>query len=990
MQSLFGVPIGQVLAVLAGIFGVGMLLLALMALRNPVVFFLGVRNVPRRRGQTALIVVGLMLATVIFSASFATGDTLTHSVRVLALDQLGQVDELVTTAAPDPSGRPGYFGADESDDVRAALADAPVDGVMAAIRETVPVVAATSGLSEPRTDVLGLDESQLAGFDRPTDAAGNVLSLAALAPGDLYVSTNLAERLEVGVGDALLAYLGSTPTPLRIAGIYDRGVYPAVKRSAVMPLATLQAMLGRDGQINAVFVSNRGDAVGGARQTDAVVGALEPALAGAGLDVAPIKQDALNEADALGTMFSSIFLLFGQFSVVAGILLIFLIFVMLAAERKHEMGIARAVGMQRGHLVRMFMFEGTTYALLAAAVGSALGVVVGWGMVRIMSIALGQIDLELRYLLNWKSVAIAFLLGMVFTFGVVVVSAWWVSRLNVVRAIRDVPEPRLRRRSIRALIVTLALPLLGGLLTWSGINSAQGATFMLGTSLLIIGVPMLARRIGLADRVAYTIAGVGLVVWWLLPEVTLNWLIPGLPDFSAGMEMFLLSGVLIVLGAVWAVMYNSDLLLAGLVAAFGRVPGLPPILRTAVSYPSQNRFRTGVTLAMFSLVVFTLVVMSFILDAAASVYDDTSRLAGGFDVRIEVSPANPIPDLRTALANAPGINPGEITVIGTGTYVPARARQAGSTIEPADTVLFGIDAAFAEAVGYDMSMRAAEYDSAAAVWRALVNEPGTAVVASFLVPARVNYSAGGPSPSFRLEGFYAEDETLPRVFIEVTDPRTGHVEQLRVIGALDALGVYGGEVMTSMTTLDQVLGQPPPPLWYLLGLAPGVDATAFAATLRRDFAANGMQAESTADEIRDGTQANLMLNNLLQGFMGLGLVVGVAALGVIAARAVVERRKEIGVMRAIGFQREMVQASFLIESSFVALLGTIIGTALAAILSVTIVNEIASTAEGVTYSVPWLNIGLIVVIAYGASLLTTFLPAYQATRVRPAEALRFE
>ena len=43
------------------------------------------------------------------------------------------------------------------------------------------------------------------------------------------------------------------------------------------------------------------------------------------------------------------------------------------------------------------------------------------------------------------------------------------------------------------------------------------------------------------------------------------------------------------------------------------------------------------------------------------------------------------------------------------------------------------------------------------------------------------------------------------------------------------------------------------------------------------------------------------------GFMGLGLIVGVAALGVISARAVVERRQQIGVLRAIGFRRRMVQ-----------------------------------------------------------------------------------
>ena len=67
----------------------------------------------------------------------------------------------------------------------------------------------------------------------------------------------------------------------------------------------------------------------------------------------------------------SFFTTFGSFSIAAGILLIFLIFVMLAAERRGELGIARAVGTRRGHLVQMFLFEGLAYDLLAAAVGAA-------------------------------------------------------------------------------------------------------------------------------------------------------------------------------------------------------------------------------------------------------------------------------------------------------------------------------------------------------------------------------------------------------------------------------------------------------------------------------------------------------------------------------------------------------------------------------------------------------------------------------------------
>jgi ABC-type antimicrobial peptide transport system permease subunit len=47
-------------------------------------------------------------------------------------------------------------------------------------------------------------------------------------------------------------------------------------------------------------------------------------------------------------------------------------------------------------------------------------------------------------------------------------------------------------------------------------------------------------------------------------------------------------------------------------------------------------------------------------------------------------------------------------------------------------------------------------------------------------------------------------------------------------------------------------------------------------------------------------------------------------------------------------------------------------------------------AGGRTFVTPWGQIGLLVALAYGFALLTTFIPAYQASRIYPAEALRYE
>ena len=143
-------------------------------------------------------------------------------------------------------------------------------------------------------------------------------------------------------------------------------------------------------------------------------------------------------------------------------------------------------------------------------------------------------------------------------------------------------------------------------------------------------------------------------------------------------------------------------------------------------------------------------------------------------------------------------------------------------------------------------------------------------------------------------------------------------------------------------------------------------------------------------ELKDQQAAQRVIEQLLLGFLTLGLVVGVAALGVISTRAVVERRQQIGMLRALGFQREIVSWAFLIESSFVALLGILMGAGLAIIPAYQVVQDIASDIPGIRFHVPWNTIALTMGLAYAMALLTTWLPSLQASRVTPAEALRYE
>src|SRR5688572_4416091 len=129
---------------------------------------------------------------------------------------------------------------------------------------------------------------------------------------------------------------------------------------------------------------------------------------------------------------------------------------------------------------------------------------------------------------------------------------------------------------------------------------------------------------------------------------------------------------------------------------------------------------------------------------------------------------------------------------------------------------------------------------------------------------------------------------------------------------------------------------------------------------------------------------------MIQGFMGLGLVVGVAAVGVIAFRTVVERRQQIGMLRAIGYTRKMVGLTFLIESAFIAFMGILSGLVFALILAWQLITEELATDTGGSSAIPWVQLAIICGFAFGFALIMTLVPARQAANIPIAQALRYE
>ena len=134
------------------------------------------------------------------------------------------------------------------------------------------------------------------------------------------------------------------------------------------------------------------------------------------------------------------------------------------------------------------------------------------------------------------------------------------------------------------------------------------------------------------------------------------------------------------------------------------------------------------------------------------------------------------------------------------------------------------------------------------------------------------------------------------------------------------------------------------------------------------------------------------MQRLILGFIGLGLVIGVAALGVISARSVVERRQQIGVLRAIGYQRGMVQLSFILEAAFVSVLSIVLGTSLGLVIARNVVADAARQPswDTISLAVPWPMLATVFAVVLFAAFIATVIPARQAARIYPALALRYQ
>ncbi len=984
-----------------------------MVFRNRITLRMALRNFTRRKTNMALVIAGLMIGTAMISGSLVTGDTLTELFTRGAYFGYGHADEVVYARNSTTTGFQGsayqYFGYNVYQTLSTGLSKNPsagpyVVGVTPEIIETVSIYDTNRGIVQAGSALIGSfsNASRVLGDFHP--APGSVIS-STFADTEAVLNDKAARDLNATIGDTVTVYSAQRVaaqhlnfTVVGIAASDERGSFTQGD-DVFVTLSSAQQFTGHPNSVNYIVITNVGGLRGAIQysqtvalaanqtlndlysttpstitstsigcKTDPSMAVTPPAIPCAFTEKKISVDNATDGAKSL----SMFFLILSSFAILAGVVLILNIFVMLGEERKSELGMARAVGMRRGQLTRLFLFEGSLYSAGASIVGVLVGIGVAYGILFAIGTiftaffpSLNESEVLSSFTISPQSLFTAFTAGVLITYVTILLTSVRISKLNIVRAIRNIPEPPRGRRTYTLLLVAGFAMALAGVFVFQASFAAKSAIeALVGPSLVIFGAGLILSRF-LLNRHAFTLSGLALLVQWTVPSLSFDSAL--VSKYGLGAEVFIVGGIIMVVAAVIVVMYNTDVPLKALRFLFRKRRTLTAVFKIALSYPENKRFRTAATVAMFALVLFTVsAVASIQAELNASISQSAKDQSGGYDIATSTAP---LANLTSSVMADATLRDKVSSVIPFSTVLLEVAHDSSTSQDFPLTLLVGADPSapgadnFFTTNSFKMLSLAAGFGSSAEVWNAVRSNE------SYVVWSVSFAGNGHPNPGDNL--------------VLAARPAGSLVlRPVKVLGILRGLfdGIVGvrGLLKDSFGVESGTLG--------FVNVAKGLDAVNVANLLKKDFIQLGMQTIVIEVTIEQGERIFLSFFGLFEGYLALGLVVGVAGIGIISIRSVVERRNEIGILRALGFRRRMVLLAFLVESSYVALLGIMIGVLLGVDIAYAFT---AQPNSGLSFVIPWAQIIEISVASYALAMLSVLSSARKASRIPPAEALRY-
>jgi len=684
----------------------------------------------------------------------------------------------------------------------------------------------------------------------------------------------------------------------------------------------------------------------------------------AGISISAIKQDSVGSAEGVQIL-TETFIAFGAVVILAGMVLIVMLVGALVEERKREIGTLRAVGSKRGQVAKLFVFEGAALSSIASLIGTFVGIAIAYVCIFLTNtywpnIVEGNV-ISLHFSLT--TLAVGFAAGFLIALITFVIASYAASGIRISEALKGVTPAEIKTRKLGAPISIAALGLFCTLLfLFVDLGeSLTSLTGLLGPVLILLTIPFFfSSHKGLSMAVTAPIAIIYTIIFDLIYAA----------GSASSFVLFFLSGFVIVAACVFAIALNFKTIAASNRRLLSKLRAKTATVTVAFLNPIRKLGRTALSIGLFAIVIFTLVALSANIAGQQTNLDTAIEdQGGGYDVIGDTSVS-----LRFDLGNSTarseeGLDdfPNETGVVQFFTFgapggtctnlnkdLPPRLIGANETFVQDNTLKFS------SALNHDE-------EDADLMWSDLntAREDGAIPAIGELntVIWILQKDLGGN--------------------IEIVD-EFGKTRQLVIVG-ITHNSIFPGSVFISEDNIESLYPTKSEYNFFLFETQNPSDLIVY---LETNLSAYGMDARKVEDAVKENLAVEWSYMSLFQSLLILGLFVGAAALALRTAKAVVERRKEIGILRALGFTKNMVLKVFLFESIYIALWGVFVGIFAGILVSVLFFGP--TSEAGYVAVVPWLAIVTITFVVIITSLIAAALPSIKAAKMEPVNALRIE
>ena len=215
-------------------------------------------------------------------------------------------------------------------------------------------------------------------------------------------------------------------------------------------------------------------------------------------------------------------------------------------------------------------------------------------------------------------------------------------------------------------------------------------------------------------------------------------------------------------------------------------------------------------------------------------------------------------------------------------------------------------------------------------------------------------------------------------------------EDLTVAGFFEETSTLGTpDVLMSVETVSEMGGQGADNMAFVF-LEDGADKAAVSEDIEELISQQPLVTLKDQADFAD-EQRGFIDQMLFIIYALLGLAIIIAVLGIVntLGLSVMERTREIGLLRAVGLSRAQLRRMIRLESIAIALLGALLGIVLGVVSGVAIQRSLVE--DGITeLAIPWVSLGVFVLLAGVVGVLAAVMPAWRASRMDVLEAIATE